>query len=423
MIYIRFWWLVSLGVIWLMMIFVESGNKWIYILAMIGIAVPLGAYEGQFGIILLASFLITFFRRKTPLKRRVILLGSVIGIAFAFLVWRTFIQPLFLEINDAYVESLQFNPAILITRYLNGLKIFTVDWFVPIYAQLKLSGFNLINCVLTYISICSVVIIWLSSRTVGSASLKISQRVSEAKSYAIIFLTGGAFWVAGYIPVILLYSPSPAGNASRVNLFAVLGASMMLVSITFILATLLTNSTFTKRLMVISVLLPFIFAGVFAQLQTNKENKISWEIQKKIWNGIFEAVPNIKDQKQIVVIIPGYQQLRPFEHYPFRSGWEIEAGVQILYNNLNISGNFYYKDILSADLLFTKNGFRPIQTSRIIPYKKLIFVYYDPQSNTVEIIDDLEKKLQLPFSVNNYNPNENILPAEPSTAEFRWLVQ
>jgi len=423
MIYIRFWWLVSLGVIWLLMKYVESGNKWIYTLAMMGITIPLGAYEGQFGIILLTSFLITLFYKKTPTKHRLILLGSVIAITFAFLVWRTYIQPSFLEINDAYVEALQFNPAILIARYLNGLRIFTIDWFDPIYAQLELSGFNLINWSLFYIPICSIAIIWISSRTARSTRLEISQKVSAAKSYIIIFLTGGAFWIAGYFPIILLYSPSLNGNASRVNSYAVLGAALMLVSIASILATLLANSTLTKRFLVTGIILPFIFAGIFAQLQVNKENKISWETQKKIWNGVFEIIPNIKDQKRIVIIIPGYQQLRPFESYPFLSGWEIEAGIQVLYNNPNIGGNFYYRDILPANLLFTKNGFRPIQTDRIIPFKKLVFVYYDPQSDTAEVVEDLERELKLPFTINNYNPSENITPAEASTADFRWLVQ
>ncbi|MDD1628784.1 MAG: hypothetical protein LUQ26_15165 [Methylococcaceae bacterium] len=423
MIYIRFWWLVSLGVIWLLLEFVASGNKLIYTLAMFGIAIPLGAYEGQFGIILLASFLITLFYKKTPIKHRLMLLGSIIAITIAFLFWRTYIQPSFLEINDAYVEALQLNPAILIVRYLNGLRIFTTEWFNPIYAQLKISGVDLIYWSLLYILICSITIIWISSRTAHDVRVKIGQKVSAAKSYIIIFLIGGAFWIAGYIPIILLYSPSLNGNASRVNSYSILGAALMLVSIASILATLLTNSTLMKRFMVISIILPFIFAGIFAQLQVNKENKISWETQKKIWNGVFETIPNIKDQKRIVIIIPGYQQLRPFETYPFLSGWEIEAGTQVLYNNPNISGNFYYKDIVPTNLLFTKNGFRPIQTDRIIPYKKLIFVNYDPQSSTVEVVENLERELQLPFSVTNYNPYENIAPVGPTTADFRGLIR
>ena len=423
MIYIRFWWLVSLGAIWLLLEFAESGNMFIFSLAMLGVAIPLGAYEGQFGIILLTSFLITFFYKKTPIKHRLILLGGVIAITFAFLVWRTYIQPKFLEINDAYVEGLQFDSAILVSRYLDGLRIFTSDWFDPIGAQLKLSGFNPINWSLLYILICSTTIIWISSRTARNVRLEISQKISAVKSYMIVFLTGGAFWIAGYIPIILLYSPSLNGNASRVNSYAVLGASLMMVSIASILATLLANSTLTKRLWIIGIILPFILIGIFTQLQINKENKITWETQKKIWNGVFETIPNINDQKRLVIIIPGYQQLRPFESYPFLSGWEIEAGTQVLYNNPDISGNFYYKDIVPVNLLFTKNGFRPIQTDRVIPYKKLIFVYYDPQANTAEVVEDLEKKLDLPFSVSNYNPSENIAPPEPSTADFRWLVQ
>ena len=126
-------------------------------------------------------------------------------------------------------------------------------------------------------------------------------------------LTGGAFWIAGYIPIIALYSPSLYGNASRVNSFAIAGASLMLVSVVAIIATLLARSISQIRFLSTAILLPFIIAGVFVQLQVNKERQIAWETQKTIWNGVFRTIPNIKDEKSIVIVIPGYEHLRPFQ--------------------------------------------------------------------------------------------------------------
>lgn len=421
--YIRFWWLVSLGVIWLLLEFVESGNKWKYILAMIGIIVPLGAYEGQFGIILLASALIAILIPKTPTKRKLTLFGSVLAIGLSFFIWRIYIQPKFLEVKDTYVGAVQFSPVVIIDRYLQGFDVFITGWFAPIQSQLELSGFNTITWTLIYIIICCIVNIWLFSKTTPIARLHFNQKISMAKSYAITFLTGGAFWIAGYIPVIGLYSPSLRGVASRVNLYAVFGASLVIVSGVAILATLVSRTTFQTRFLTTAVILPFLIAGIFVQLQLNKENQIAWETQKNIWNGIFETIPGIRDEKKIVVIIPGFERLRPFASYPFISGWEIDAGTKVLYNNPDIGGYYYYKDTQSPEIHFLKNGFRPIPTNKIVSYKKLIFLYYDPQFKTVELVDNLTEVMSLPFEVNNYNPYENITPAQPSTTDFRWLVK
>jgi len=423
MIYIRFWWLVSLGVIWLLLEFVETGKKWTYLLAMLGIIIPLGAYEGQLGIILLASILITIFYKNNPAKRRFTIFGSVIAISLGFLCWRIYIQPLFLQISDSYVETLLFNPIVLAERYLRGFDIILRGWFDPINAQLKFLGINIINWFMFYVFICCLGIFWNKSNTVSKTAFKNLQKFTMAKSYIVIFFTGGALWVAGYIPIIMLYSPSLYGNASRVNFFAIAGASIMLVSTISIIATLLTRSPQQLRIVTTVIVLPFVVMGVFAQLQVNKERQITWEAQKQIWNGVFKTIPNLLDQRRLVIIIPGYQQLRPFESYPFISVWEIEAGIQVLYNNPSVSGNYFYKDIQSNNLQFTRNGFKPLPNDKIIPYKKLIFVYYDPISHSVKIVENLEEMLSLSFAVDNYNPYENLAPDKPSTAKFRWLVQ
>jgi hypothetical protein len=419
MIYIRFWWLVSLGVIWLLLKYVSSGKTWVYLLAMSGIAFPLGAYEGQLGILLLTSILIAIFSIHKPVKRRVVIPVGVFGIGFGFLFWRTYLQEKFYEINDAYVQTLQFNPAILVERFVHGLYIFFIGWLEPIQDQLRAMNFNFVPWLLLYIVICFAIILWISSREFQIAD----QKISIVKTYLVIFMAGLAFWFAGYIPIIALYSPMLRGMGSRVNLFAIPGAALMLVSGLAMIATFITNSILIQRFTLFAMILPFVIASVFVQLQINRENQIAWETQKKIWNDLFATVPNIQDQKSVVIIIPGYEQLRPFQSYPFLSSWEIEAGAQVLYNNPKIGGNYYYKDVQPTELLFTKNGFRPIPTDKIIPYKRLIFVYYEPKSGAVNLVKNLEDALSLPFSVNYYHPLENIISAKPSTAKFRWLVE
>lgn len=419
----RFWWLVSLGAVWLLLEFVSSSKAWMYALALPGIAIPLGAYEAQFGVLLLAGVSIALFSRKAPIKHRFLVLAAVIVIGVAFSLWRTFLQTKFFQVKDAYVESLQFRPAILVERYLQGLYIFFIGWLDPIMAQLKLLGFNLIPWILFYSLACCVAMIWITSKTSSLDRLETHQKISEAKDYLKMFLIGIAFWIAGYFPIIALYRPALAPVSSRVNFYSVPGAAMMLVSVVALIATLLTNSNFTKRFTVTAIILPFILAGTYVQLQVNQENQLKWEAQKRIWNSVFTTIPNLQDECGIVIIIPGYQSLRPFETYPFVAGWEVDSGAQVLYNKPNIGGNYYYKDLQPAELLFVKRGFRQIPTDKPIPYKKLVFVYYDPASGTSTLVEDLEKTLGLSYPVSGYHPQENIISSKPSTTKFRWLVE
>ena len=135
------------------------------------------------------------------------------------------------------------------------------------------------------------------------------------------------------------------------------------------------------------------------------------------------VTPNIQGGKNLVIIIPGYQQLQTFASYPFTSAWEIDAGIKVLYNKPNIGGYYFYSDLSNQQCKFTKNGFIPPGTEKLVGYKKLVFLLYNPQNNTATLVENLEDTLSLPFSVNNYSPHENIFPEQPSTTDFRWLVQ
>ena len=197
----------------------------------------------------------------------------------------------------------------------------------------------------------------------------------------------------------------------------------MLTSLIAVLSIAIARLATQIRPLAIAIILPFMLAGIFVQLQVNAENHTAWETQRNIWKGTFEIIPNIQSEKQLVIIIPGYEQLEPFEALPFSTAWEVDSGVQVLYNNQNIDGYYYYKDAKNSQFEFKKNGISPQGTDRLVGYKRLIFVLYHPHDNTVELVEDIEETLSLPFSVDNYSPHENIIPAQPSTSDFRWLVK
>jgi hypothetical protein len=423
MTYIRLGWLINLCAIWLLLDYLESG-KFIYLLvALIGIVIPLGAYEGQFGLVFAVIALIALTTSKRPILRRLTLVGSLLAVGVLFVIWRFYIQPNYLKVTDTYVEEIQFGPTVLVERYLQGLKIFILEWFNPIKFQLISNASPKISLLFLFVSIFYIALLWLVIKLKGNAKLQSGQKSSLVKFYFKLFLIGGVLWLAGYFPIIALYDPSLNGYASRVNVFAIPGASLSLISGLAILATLLVKSRTQIRLLTAALILPLIIGGIYIQLQINRESQLAWETQTTIWNSVFEAIPNIQENKELAIVIPGYDDLRPLQAYPFLTSWEINDGARVLYNNPRIGGCFYYKDTQKDELHFTTNGFRPLLIDDIIPYKKLIFVYYDPQTQSAKLIENLEETFSLPFITNNYNPRENIKSAEPSTADFRWLVQ
>ena len=88
MINIRLAWLSGLAAIWLLLEFAKSGNRWSFVVAMIAIALPLGGYEGQIGVIAAAGVLIACCMSETPLKHRLMAFGGILLIGMLFLIWR-----------------------------------------------------------------------------------------------------------------------------------------------------------------------------------------------------------------------------------------------------------------------------------------------------------------------------------------------
>lgn len=423
MLYIRFWWAVTLGAIWFALDFAASGKPIPYLLAMAGFIVPLGSYEGQVGLVLLSLFLIAILKPVSARRNRFTLILSALGLLGAFVLWRFFLQERFLQINDPYVGSLTFDLPILATRYLRGLQIFTLGWVGPLHNQLALLGVQPIPLLAGHIILLCVLAIVFAAR---KKLLKDHYRETfepNSHSYLATALIGAGMWVAGYVPIILLYEPSLEGFASRVNSFPILGASILTVSLAGLCAALLSKSPRQQALLTTTLIAPLVIAGVFVQLTVNQERFLAWQTQKSIWNETFRVVPDIKDGRRLVLIIPGYQALRPLQFLPFLTGWEVEAAARVLYNNSSLGAHYYYEDIQDESLHFLENGFRPVGTNRSIPYRQLVFLRYNAYSDSMELISDLDQYLSQEHLAGRYEPLSHLMPARPEAAEYRWLVR
>ena len=132
--------LIDLLVILLLLLFVKSGKFWKLILANLLFLFSLGIYEGGLGIVILAAVVMAIKARKIS-KTRSYALISVIIIGVIFIVWRLFIQPTILDIQDSYVEQISTSISTIAYRYAIALIYTLYCWIRPLTAFLGQSKF------------------------------------------------------------------------------------------------------------------------------------------------------------------------------------------------------------------------------------------------------------------------------------------
>ncbi len=90
------------------------------------------------------------------------------------------------------------------------------------------------------------------------------------------------------------------------------------------------------------------------QIHSQNQRIKVWNINKQFWQDTFTAIPNIESETKLIVVVPGYQKLKPFEMLPFRGDWEAESALDVFITILDLYAEYYYLD--SPDL--EDNGFR-----------------------------------------------------------------
>lgn len=420
--FIHFIWLISLCALWLLLDFATSGKKWKLIAAVIGIAAPLVAYEGQLGVIALAIVVIALFTPQISTRRRIIIL-SVLSVGVMLIVWRVFIQPSFLNVNDSYVNEMQITPSILWERLWHAFKIFAIGWTSPLGLYLNISKLQafLLSWGGCLVFFAAAYLLFRPSKKEQSEPIH-KRPILKKMLYGAIL--GGLLWIAGYVPVISVYNPVLDGVTSRVNFFSIVGASLLLGSVITIFAVLIAKSLSHAQIMTAAALIPLVIHGVGIELWAQNEYRSAWNIQKQIWNGVFKTLPGIKDGTTVFIVMPGYRgKPRLFERKPLVAEWEVQSGMVVLYNNVRIYGRYYYRDIPYPQSELLSTGIKQFYSTQIIPYEKTIFVYFDPDSKEIQLVERIEDVIRLPFSVKNYRPQDNILQLKPSSTIYRWLVQ
>ena len=405
--------ILALSAILMMITYARSGKILHLIAGILFSLISFGIYEAGLGIVMLASLFISFFALEFTRKRRLPIL-SVFLTGMIFILWRIFIQPNVLNTQDYYLETINISFVNIIQRYIQGLFIALFNWVGPL-----LTGFGrykywvFVGLGLVLIIIFLILLPKLLKSAKSKETFPYQKRVNEIKSLVRIAVIGILFWAAGYIPVISLYQPIFYGDGSRVNYFSVPGASLAVVAgIACLIFLLLEKKDQIKRIVLI-VSIPLVIIGSIYQIHAQNERFRVWEINKSFWHEMFELIPGIKERTKLVIVIPGYEDLEPFEMYPFAGDWEAQSAFSILYNEKDLFARYYYIDIPSGP---------GNQLPDDMDWSQYIFVYYNPSHSSLRIIEDPTKALSLSFDLQGYDPQNRIQPYSPDINQYRWLV-
>jgi hypothetical protein len=409
----HFAFLLALCAILLMVKFSRSGKILPLVIGNVLFLISLCTYEAGLGIVMLAAFILCCFARELPKKRRLLMLSFLLT-AVVFILWRTYIQPDLLNLEDFYLENVNLSVPTLGKRYIQGCFIFLFNWIGPL-----LFGFEGLKY-WVFVAVCGVVMLFFVVflpkilRTAKSNDNYIFEdRITQIKSLLRAVLVGGMFWIAGYLPVISLYQPTFYGDSSRVNFSSIPGASLALAAGITCLSTLIVHRKGAiKRLVFISIIV-LVVLGMVYQVHSQNERYRVWEINKNFWQSAFEIVPGLESGTIVIIAVPGYEELEPFEMLPFRGDWEAQSALNVLYNDPSLFAEYYYMDIPNhADNWVPVGG----------DLSRYVFLYYDTDSSKLRIIEDVESALELPVSVDHYNPQERLIDFCPEMGTYRFLV-
>lgn len=385
-----------------------------------------GIYEGPLGIAMLWCIFVAY-RYAEPGKLRqtlLLLLPLLVGCAFA--VWRTLGYSR-LGITDDYLGEITLSPPVLLARTLLGVKTMIWSWTEPIRMGLGLES-NLQILFILAVGIGGIIaLVGIGCKLVHRCHELPIPRLFEIRLELPLVFFAFAFLVSGFIPIILLYVPNLTGVVSRVNLFAIPGASLLAVAILSISASLVSNCQHCQKGLLYVAMIPLFLIGWTTQIQIQKDISSAWQEQKHILMNVIDKVPNFVDDTAVYFVLPGYEDRVGFANWkrtPLApANWEVTAALQVLYNNQDLSGDILYPDldVFSAPKL-TQAGVKDFWTDEITPYERAVFFLYSGSPRRLKLMTEPEDYFSLPLELENYDPLKRIVGDEPVSAPSRRLL-
>jgi hypothetical protein len=408
--------------------FLRDGRGWKLALALLLLLLPLGAYDGQLGLVALMPILLAVFTPGVPFKRRLLALSPLLGVVF-LAAWRLFIQPVLLGFNDPYLGQASYTPLDMLRRILVGFPVFAESWIKPF--EFILPGLSPLKLLfILAVAVAAVVLI-------GRAGFELQrekddeagdglERHKDWRALGLLFGFGLAIWAAGLVPAVVLSVPglNLNGSSTRAHTYAILGGSIWLICLLAFGAYLAAPKRRLVGPLLIIAVIPFLVVGLTQQIWIQNESRMAWRQQQVFWKTAFITLPDLKDGTTVLVAVRGNYPQRPFEHLPLTAEWEVNHGFKVLYDNPSLQGMLYFSDFTTGTRRETKLLSDGVHGYIIdsVPYDQLVIVSYNPANQVMQIVSDPEQEFDLPFTVVGYHPEQFILDSPPADSPYRALL-
>lgn len=382
-------------------------------------------YEGQLGVAMAWCLLLIvttkrdFWRNRSNLN---LLLPLVLGTIF--ILWRTVGYDI-IGIKDSYeyIDRVQLTPAVIISRLIQGYQVMVWAWIEPLTHAFGLSGGLALIFISGVIILCGLLAYWVNQRYRNQQNRYLTQpqHLDQLRYFMLSFLLGALFIVAGYIPLIAVFNPTFFQAGSRVNLFALLGASTTIISLFAIVVLLLSRKQPQINQTILAGTMPLILLGMMVQARIQYDDRAAWHEQKQIWQELFALAPDLEDGTSIHFIFSASEDSvlslnRNGQRPPLFASWDTGAALNVLYGKNSLRGD------VSTKGLFLEEGIKNQYFDEITPYDQALVMTYDGNPKQLRIIEDLEAEKLVDFTVSNYTPYEHIIETPTSQTDFRWLV-
>jgi hypothetical protein len=408
----HFIWLIYLGIIFLLITYVRSGTVWHLLLAIFLFLVALLTGETALGIVMFTAIVLMFATNNN--KRRLGLL-SILFLGVFFILWRTIIQQQLMNVYDPYYDKLDFSMVTILYRYFRGFAIAIFAWIAPLLGPIDRNKYIILGTFgLCLIGAFLIILPRLIKLAKSNDSFPWNKKKRIIKSLLIIFLLGWLFWAAGYVPIISLRSPTFYGDATRDNLAVIPGVSISLVAGLSCLLTLVGKSINQVKKLTLVAVVPFILIGVYYQIWSQNERFKAWDEQKQLWNLMFEAVPGLKEESNVVILFPEYDQSDQFHFETFCGTWEAAIALKVLYNDETLQASYLYFDSAEDEI-------DVIQKEQ--DWSNDVFLYYDSTKPVIEVVDVPWERLAVSFQLPGYDPSKRIDDWPSKSTPYRWLVK
>jgi len=377
--------------------------------AILLIVIGLLIYEGQLGLLMAWPLILVIIHRKKLTQKKLIGLAGYYLVGGLYILWRLIIQPKYFY-KDGKLNNFQLHPPEIIEQLFYSLKTILVGFQFP-FSDLNWMSVN--NMVITSLLLVSIVWVFLLGLAFWRSQNQASEGIKIFKYDFCILIIGLIVWIMGYFPVLLNYPANIYGHLSRINLFSVAGAVLVLLSLIHIFSlTISTNSVPAVQWTAVltSVL---IFLGGVIQLQTQESYNHSWKGEKAFFQALFDEAPNVKSKTHFMFLLEGYKQTSSHYRPLFSSSWEAVAALRILYDNDDLMVSYQYNGIVVPpfpDFAILPSTLESESMFPITDPERLIVVRYNLESEELSIQEDVSVFTGYIFP--EYSPYERIIPLE-----------